>query len=151
MLLTHDIRDVTIRHNTFVHNVKDFGLALVMDYGQGQARNLTITDNIFTSPAGYAVFYSSKKAGIESLQALAGNTWKFERNVIGGFDPQFIAIHPPNNWYVRTVQGIAFLDPVGGDYRLSSKSDYKAHSPGGRDPGADINRMKKETDGVVIR
>ena len=150
MLITHDIRDVTIRHNTFVHNT-NFGIALVMDYGEGKARNLTITDNIFTSPAGYAIFYSATKVGIESIRALAGNTWKFEHNVIGAFDPQFIPTHPPNNWYVRTVQGIAFLDPAGGDYRLSAKSDYKAHSPGGRDPGADINRMKKETDGVVIR
>jgi len=151
MLLTHDLRDVSIRHNTFVHNVKDFGLALVMDYGEGQARHINITDNVFTSPAGYAIFYSGKKAGIESLNALAGSSWTFRGNLIGGFDPQFTSIHPPQNWYTRTVASIGFLDPVGGDYRLSAKSDYKAHGRDGRDPGVDFNRMKKETDGVVIR
>ena len=151
LLLTHDLRDVTIRHNTFVHNVKEFGLVLVMDYGEGQARHINITDNVFTTHAGYAILYSAKQVGVESLRALAGNSWTFERNVIGGFDPQFIRTHPPQNWYVPTVAGIGFLDPVGGDFRLSAKSDYKAHSPGGRDPGADINRMRKETEGVVVR
>lgn len=151
VLLTGDLRDVTIRHNTFVHNVKEFGLALVMDYGGGRARHLTITDNVFTTPAGYAIFYSAKKAGIESLRAMAGNSWTFERNVVGGVKREFVSLLPPRNWYLPTVAGIAFVDPVGGDYRLSAKSPVKAHGPGGTDPGADVNRLRKETAGVVVR
>ena len=49
VLLTHDLRDVAIRHNTFVGNLPTRGTPIVMDYGDGQARNLTITDNVFTS------------------------------------------------------------------------------------------------------
>jgi hypothetical protein len=150
MLLTHDLRDVTIRNNTFVHNVPNFGIALVMDYGNGQAKHLNITDNVFTSPAGYGIFYSGMKVGTESLRAMAGNSWKFERNVIGGVEAQFAAWHPPQNWYPPSIASIGFVDPVTGDYRLSAKSAYKARGRGGRDPGVDLNRLRKEIDGVVV-
>jgi hypothetical protein len=149
MLLTHDLRDVSIRHNTFVHNVPNFGIALVMDYGEGRAKHLTITDNVFTSPAGYAVFYSGTKVGIESLRAMAGDSWKFEHNVVAGVEAQFAPWHPPQNWYPPTVAGIGFVDPVVSDYRLSAKSPFKAHSRDGSDPGVDMARMRKETAGVV--
>jgi len=151
LLLTHDLRDVSIRHNTFVHNVKDFGIALVMDYGNGRARNLTITDNILTSPAGYAVFYSGTKVGVESLRAMAGDSWTFERNVVAGVDPEYAPWHPAKNWYPPAIAGIAFVDPVGGDYRLSAKSDYKGRGKSGSDPGASMARLREETDGVVVR
>jgi hypothetical protein len=149
MLLTHDLRDVTIRNNTFVHNVPNFGIALVMDYGEGKAKHLNITDNVFTSPAGYGIFYSGMKVGIESLRAMAGNSWTFERNVVAGVEAQFAPWHPPQNWYPPAVTGIAFVDPVSGDYRLSAKSPYKARGRAGKDPGVDLNRLRKEIDGVV--
>ena len=149
MLLTHDLRDVTIRHNTFVHNVPNFGIALVMDYGEGKAKHLNITDNVFTSPAGYGIFYSGTKVGIESLRAMAGSSWTFERNVVAGIEGQFAPWHPPQNWYPPAVTGIGFVDPVVGDYRLSAKSPYKGRGPAGKDPGVDLNRLRKEIDGVV--
>jgi hypothetical protein len=151
MLFTHDLRDVSIRHNTFVHNVKDFGIALVMDEGNGNARNLTFTDNVLTSPTGYGVFYSGKKVGIESLRAMAGDSWTFERNVIGGVEAQFAAWHPAKNWYPPTVAGIGFVDPVVSDYRLSAKSDYKARGAGGTDPGVDLAQLRKAIEGVVVK
>ena len=151
LLLTHDLRDVAIRHNTFAGNLPTSGTALVMDYGDKQARHLTITDNVFTSPVGYGVFYSGTKVGIESLRAMAGDSWTFKRNVIGGVSPEFVAWHPPQNWYPPTVGRIAFVDPVGGDYRLSAKSDFKEHGEAGTDPGADLNGLRKLTEGVVVR
>ena len=122
----------------------------MMDYGNGQAKHLNITDNVFTSPAGYGIFYSGMKVGIESLRAMAGNSWKFERNVIGGVEAQFAPWHPPQNWYPPAIAGIGFVDPVTSDYRLSAKSPYKARGRGGRDPGVDLNRLRKEIDGVVV-
>jgi hypothetical protein len=121
VLLTHDLRDVTIRHNTFSGNLPNAGTAIVMDYGEGRARNLNITDNVFTSPVGYGIFYSGTKVGIESLRAMAGSSWTFARNVVGGVEPQFVLRHPPQNWYPPTVARIAFVDPVGGDYRPSEE------------------------------
>jgi len=151
VLLTHDLRDVAIRHNTFVGNLPTRGIPLVMDYGNGQARNLTITDNVFTSGIGYAVFYSGTKVGSESLRAMAGDSWTFARNVIGGVTPQSARTHPPGNWYAPTVAHIGFVDPEGGDFRLSAKSEFKQHGQGGTDPGADLNGLKKRLEGVVVR
>ena len=152
VLLTHDLRDIKIAHNTFVHNVKDFGIAFMLAYADGgTAKNITITDNILTSPAGYGIFYTEKRVGIESLRAWAGNTWKFQRNVIAGIEPQFAPWHPPGNWYPPSVAGIGFLDPPSGEYRLGPRSDYKGRGERGKDPGVDLARLRKETAGVVVR
>src|SRR4030095_7022706 len=99
MLLTHDLRDVAIRHNTFVGNIPTRGTPLVMDYGNGKARNLTITDNVFTSGVGYAVFYSGTKVGSESLRAMAGDSWTVARNLIGGANPQYPGNHTHRQRY----------------------------------------------------
>ena len=151
MLLTHDLRDVAIRHNTFVGNIPTRGTPLVMDYGNGKARHLTITDNVFTSGVGYGIFYSGTKVGSESLRAMAGDSWTFARNVIGGVDPQYVRLHPPGNWYAPTVAHIGFVDQEGGDFRLRAKSEFKQHGQGGTDPGADLNGLKKRLEGVVVR
>ncbi|HTK54453.1 MAG TPA: right-handed parallel beta-helix repeat-containing protein [Gemmatimonadaceae bacterium] len=149
MLLTHDLRDVAIRHNTFVGNIPNRGTPLVMDYGNGKARHLTITDNVFTSGVGYGIFYSGMKVGSESMRAMAGNSWTFARNVIGGVDPQYVSLHPPGNWYAPTIAHIGFVDQEGHDFRLRAKSDFKQRGPGGTDPGADLNGLKKRLEGVV--
>jgi hypothetical protein len=149
MLLTHDLRDIAIRHNTFVHNVTGFGIGLVMDYADGAARNVWIDDNVFTNPAGYAIFYSGKKVGIESLRALAGDSWSFARNVVAGVSPEFVPWHPPGSWYPSNTAAIGFLDPASGDYRLAPRSTYKGRGKGGTDPGVDMNRLRRATDGVV--
>ena len=145
-------RDVQTAHTTFVHTVQDHGIAFMLAYADGgTARKLTITDNILTSPAGYGIVYSEKKVGIESLNAMAGNSWTFKRNVIGGIEPQFAPWHPPGNWYPPTVAGIGFIDPPTGEYRLAPRSDYKGRGERGKDPGADLARLRKETAGVVVR
>ncbi len=151
LILLNEYRDVTIRHNTFVHNVTNYGISLVMEGGNGRVRNLRITDNVFTSPAGYAVFASGMKAGVESIKAMAGDSWTFERNVVAGVNPEYAAWHPAKNWYPPKIATIGFLDPVGGDYRLSMKSDFKQHGLGGTDPGINMTRLSKATEGVVVR
>ena len=152
VLLTGDLRDVQISHNTFLHNVSNFGLALYLAYADGgAARNIVVSDNIFTNPVGYAIAYSDTKVGIESFKAFAGNTWKFERNVVAGVEPQFAPWHPPGNWYPPAVNGIGFVNPQAGEYRLGNRTAYKGRGEGGRDPGIDLARLRKETDGVVVR
>ena len=150
LLLTHDLKDITIAHNTFVHNVTGFGTAVVMD-GYGQARNLRITDNVFTSPAGYALFHSGTKVGIESLQKMASASWAFERNVVGATNPEFAPWHPQQSWYPASIDAIGFLDPASKDYRLSPKSAFKGRAKGGKDPGADFARIRSATQGVIVR
>ena len=150
-LVTHGVRDIAIRHNTMVHNVKDFGLALVMYYANGSARNLMIDDNVFTNPAGYAIFYSGTKVGVESIRAAAGSSWSFARNVAAGVSPEFAPWHPPESWYPATVDGIGFVDARSGDYRLAPRSQFKGRGKGGTDPGVDFARLTKAIEGVVVK
>jgi hypothetical protein len=151
LILLNEYRDVTIRHNTFVHNVTNYGISLVMEGGNGRVRNLRITDNVFTAPAGYAVFASGMKAGVESLRAMAGDSWTFERNVVAGVNPEYASWHPAKNWYPPKIASIGFVDPASGDYRLSAKSEFKRHGQGGTDPGVNMARLKQATEGVVVR
>jgi hypothetical protein len=151
MLLTHDLRDIAIRHNTMVHNVTGFGIALVMDYANGAARNVWIDDNVFTNPAGYAIFYSGTKVGTESMRAFAGSSWSFARNVVAGVSPEFAPWHPTASWYPTTTAGIGFVDPASGDYRLAPRSPFKGRGTNGSDPGVDFNKLRQATDGVTVR
>jgi hypothetical protein len=130
VLLTHDLRDVTIRHNTFSGNLPNAGTAIVMDYGEGRARNLHITDNVFTSPVGYGIFYSGTKVGIESMRAMAGSSWTFARNVIS-VDPatsrgthRRTGIHQPSP---ASRSSIRLAATTGSARRASSSSTPERH------------------------
>lgn len=146
-LWSGDLKDVSITHNTFVSNTKEFGMAVVME-GDGTAKNLVVTDNVFTNPIGYAVFHSGKKVGIESLRAFAGTSWTFTRNVFAGVNPEFAGWHPPGNYY-PPIASIGFVDPTFFDYRLSAKSQFKMHGQGGSDPGVDMKSLKAAIEGVA--
>lgn len=148
-LVTHDVTDLAIVHNTMVHNT-GYGLSLVMDYGNGQARRLQVDDNVFTAPSGYAVFYSGGAIGDAALTQEAGSTWSFARNVVGGVEGQFASKHPAASWYPSTISGIGFANAGGGDYRLSTSSAYKGKGSSGTDPGADFDELSRKTAGVKM-
>jgi len=103
MLLTHDLKDIAITRNTFLHALSvgtTRGAAVMMDYGQGQARRLSITDNIFTAGA-YEVFYSGGFVGSAALTQMAGTAWTFTRNaIVGG---QYAGKYPVGNVFPATV------------------------------------------------
>ena len=65
--------------------------------------------------------------------------------------PDIIAMHPRGNFYPTTTAAIGFFDPANGDYRLSSRSDYKGLGRAGSDPGADLSEINRRTAGVVSR
>jgi hypothetical protein len=109
-----------------------------------------VTDNIFTNPGGYAIFYSGTPVGIASLRAMAGDSWTFSRNVVADVGRDLVSLHPPGNFYPATAAAIGFFDPASGDYRLSSRSDFKGLGKGGSDPGANIAEIRKRTAGVVV-
>jgi len=160
-LITHNPSDVVLRHNTMVHNgaagslstagASGAGLALTLDYGEGQARRFGVDDNIFTNPNGYATHYSSMAVGTASIAAFAGNSWSFNRNVAAGVDPLFAPLHPSTSFYPSTVAAVGFVNAAGGDYRLSPSSPYKGKGEGGTDPGVDFDELARRTAGVVSR
>ncbi len=146
LLLTHDLKDVTIAHNTFVHNVTGFGITSMMDYSNGTARNISIRDNVFTNPAGYSVMYSGMQVGSKSLTAFAGTSWAFDKNVVIGVAPDFIAWHPSASYYPATVGEVGFVSTS--DYRLGSGSPFKGKATDGTDPGPDFATLMQKTAGV---
>ena len=141
-LLTHDLTDVALIHNTFIGNLPTTGVATVMDYGAGAARRLQIDDNIFAGHADYAVFYSGMQVGVASLQAMAGSSWSYQRNVAGNVNSAYTSKFPVESWY-PTLAGIGFTSAT--DYRLSPTSQFKGRGSGGTDPGANIDEVYRRT------
>jgi hypothetical protein len=152
MLLTHDLKDVLIAHNTMLHATSaTYGLPLTLSYGGGLARNMVWRDNVFTAPSQYLAHFSD--SGVESqvnINALRGfvrdGSWSFQRNVVGGIDPQYLGALPSTSWYPSTVAAIG----LAADYSLLATSPYKAKGLGGTDPGADIAELTRRTAGVVV-
>jgi uncharacterized protein YjdB len=145
-LLTHDLTDVALIHNTFVGNLTGGGVAVVMDYSGGAARRIQLDDNVFYGRSYYAIFYSGMQVGTKSIEAFAGSSWSFARNVVANVGADYVAWHPQQSWYPATVSSIAF----NADYSLSSASPYKAKSVGGTDPGADVAEVTRRTASVVV-
>jgi hypothetical protein len=99
-----------------------------------------IRDNL--GPAGeYGVFGGGVGSGTAALNAYA--QWTFEGNVLAGANA---AVYPANNFYPPNFpQGIGFVDPANGDYRLSSSSPFKNRATDGDDPGVDFNALLAKT------
>jgi uncharacterized protein YjdB len=144
--LTHDLTDVALVHNTFIGNVTGGGLAVVMDYSGGAAKRIQLDENVFYGRGYYALFYSGIQVGTKSIQAFAGSSWSFARNVVANVDPEYAPWHPAESWYPTTVAAIGFQS----DYSLGSSSPYKGKASGGTDPGADIAEIGRRTAGVVV-
>ena len=144
-LITHMPQDIALVHNTMVNNTTS-GLWLVMDYGNGGAQRLVFEDNVFTNPSGYALFYSGAPVGSPALNAMAGSTWSFARNVAAGVASDLVNAHPTQSWYPSSTSAVGFVSST--DYRLSSTSTYKGRGAGGTDPGADIEEIMRRTSGV---
>lgn len=148
MLFTHDLKDIELAHNTFVHATTAGGLVLPMAYSFGAARRVTFRDNVFTDKAGYA-FHNSDNGSIHTnaLNAFVNDrSWRFERNVVGGMLPDYVSQNPPASWYPSTIAGIGFA----ADWSLSAASPYKGKGLNGADPGADVATIAQRTAGVVV-
>jgi len=141
-LLFNDLTDVALIHNTFIGNLPTTGVATVMESSVGAARRLQIDENIFAGHADYAVVYSGVQVGTASLQAMAGSSWSYQRNVTGNVNPAYVSKFPPESWY-PTIAGIGFTSPT--DYRLSTTSQFKGRGSNGTDPGANIDELYRRT------
>ena len=102
-LLTHDLRDVALLNNTFLHAASvgtTRGAAVMMDYGAGAAQRVELRGTVFTAGA-YEVFYSGGALGSAALTQLAGTSWRFTGNaIVGG---QFAGKYPAGNTFPPTV------------------------------------------------
>jgi hypothetical protein len=125
---------VTIQHNT--SNLAGNQFLNMGDTRNQPNTNLVLRDNL--GPAGdYGVFGGGVGSGTAALNAYA--EWTFEGNVLAGANA---AAYPAKNFYPASFpQGIGFVDPASGDFRLSPSSPYKNRATDGGDPGVDFDTL----------
>jgi hypothetical protein len=125
---------VTIEHNT--SNLAGNQFLNMGDTRNQPNTNLVVRDNL--GPAGqYGVFGGGVGSGTAALNAYA--EWTFDGNVLAG---AISSAYPANNFYPANFpQGIGFVDPVNGDFRLSATSPYKNRATDGDDPGANFEDL----------
>jgi len=152
LILLQDLHDVTIAHNTMIHNYTAGGQMVMSDVSNGAARNVVLRDNVATKGGPYgAVMYSGAQIGTASLIAYASSSWAFDRNVIIGLDPKYVPWHPQSSYYAPSTASVGFLKASGGDYSLGSASPYRGKATDGKDPGADFPGLRQRTNSVIVR
>jgi hypothetical protein len=145
MLLTHDLKDIFIQHNTFIGNTPGYGLAGYFTYSGGAARRIEIADNVYAGQSYYAL---SSDGGnhMAALTAFAGTSWRFAGNAVSQIDQQFWSLYPTGNSYTDRVANIGLAS----DGSLSSSSAYRNRATDGTDPGANVAQVMSKTQGVMI-
>jgi hypothetical protein len=152
LVLTNYLSNVTFSHNTMHYNYAN-GLLMTMESLPvlGSARNIVVNDNVVTKARYYQLAHSGIKVGTESLNAFAGSSWAFSRNVVIGVDPEYVSWHPQSSFYPTTMSDAGFAVGSNGDYRLSGSSPYKGRATDGTDPGANFDELNRRISGVVVR
>jgi len=145
MLLTHDLKDILIQHNTFVGNTPGYGLAAYFTYSGGAARRVEIADNVYAGQSYYAL---SSDGGnhMAALTAFAGTSWRFAGNAVSQIDQQFWSLYPSGNSYTDRVANLGLAS----DGSLSSSSGYRNRATDGTDPGANVAQVLSKTQGVMV-
>ena len=151
LILLQDPHDLTIVHNTMIHNYTGDGQMMISDVSYGAARNIVLSNNVATKGGPYgAVMYSGARIGTESLNAFASSYWAFDRNVVIGLDPEFVPWHPQTSYYALTMAAVGFTNASGGDYSLGSASPYRGKASDSKDPGADFPGLRQRTTSTIV-
>jgi hypothetical protein len=152
IVMTNYLSDVTFTHNTLNFNYSEGILAIMESLPiLSSARRIVLNDNVVTKGRYYQIAHSGIKVGTESMNAFAGSSWSFNRNVVVGVDPEYVSWHPQSSFYPTTMAEVGFSAAANGDYRLAPSSQYKGKATDGSDPGADFDELNRRVSGVVVR
>ena len=132
LLLTVGGNDITIDHNTVFTD----GSSVV--YADGPAvTGFAFTNNIVPDNA-WAIMGSNASEGNGTLAAsYPGAT--FRRNVLIGGNA---GMYPGDNYFPTTLADVGLVDAAGGNYRLSSSSQYNNLATDGTDIGCNIDALR---------
>ena len=145
MLLTHDLKDILIRHNTFVSNTAGYGFASYFAYAGGAARRVEIVDNVYAGQSYYALASDNGLHG-GALNGFAGTSWRFVGNAVSQIDQQFWSQYPTGNSYTDRVSALGLAS----DGSLSAGSPYRNKATDGTDPGVNVADVLGRVQGVVV-
>ena len=146
MLLTHDLKDIRIRHNTFVSNTSGYGFASYFAAATGDARRIDISDNVFAGQSYYSLASDAGQLHRGALTAFAGTSWRFIGNVVSQVNQEYWTLNPSGNSYTDRVANLGLAS----DGSLASTSPYRSRATDGTDPGANIADVMTRTRGVVV-
>jgi len=147
------IQDVVIDHVTMLMTSPRMFMVLGAPLGS-HIQNFTFTNNIVSSPSGLPITGTGAKAPCgfqgntarERLESCAA-PFRFEGNALVGTDDNW----PRGNFFPRDLKKVKFLSYDSGsdaDYRLSPDSPHKNRGTDGKDLGADIDAVIKQTANV---
>jgi uncharacterized protein YjdB len=145
MLLTHDLKDILIRHNTFVSNTPGYGFASYFAYAGGAAQRVEIVDNVYAGQSYYALA-SDNGLHAGALNGFAGTSWRFLGNAVSQIDQQFWSQYPTGNSYTDRVATLG----VAADGSLSASSAFRGKASDGSDPGVNVADVLNRVQGVVV-
>jgi hypothetical protein len=126
-------RDVVIEHNT------GFPTGALMAVDPPVHTGFVFRHNV-VGHGEYGVKGSDLASGEPTLRAVFADP-RFEGNVLIGPGS---ARYPDGNPSVRGIKDVGFADAERGDWRLAPNSRFKG-AAGGRDPGADLDRIANAT------
>jgi hypothetical protein len=130
ILGTHD---VAIEHNT------GFPTGALLSVDPPLHTGFIFRNNV-VGHGEYGVKGSDLASGEPTLRAVFTDP-QFQGNVLVGAGA---TRYPDGNPTVRVVKDVGFADPERGDWRLAPGSRFKG-AAGGRDPGADVDRIARAT------
>jgi hypothetical protein len=144
--LGNGLFDVTIQHNTVASRAPDTGGTTVkLTYGAASSdylpmQRFTVQDNLFLAQ-NYPIF-AGGGCSVEGLNTAApGSVWT--NNVFAGPWPTPVGCassklpQSNGNGYPASEADLAYTNPGGGDYHLSSLSPYRSVASDGKNIGID--------------
>lgn len=133
LALTVGGKNLTFDHNTVFTD----GSSVI--YADGPpVSGLVFTNNIVPDN-GYAVMGSGSSEGNGTLATYYPGA-VFRRNVLIGANA---GSYPGDNYFPSAVADVGFVDPAGGNYRLSSSSPYRGAATDGTDIGCLVDSLGK--------
>jgi len=151
------LNNVSIRHLTAFPDSVGHLMAVMNDTHYPQMYGFTFTDNLVVVPT-YPVWSAggTNNCAISDVPitviSTCFKTYTFGNNVLSSVTKAFPpAKWPSGNMFPATVGEIQFVNynnANGGDYHLQSGSPYKGKASDGTDPGANIDAVNTEIQGV---
>ena len=139
------LTDIVAMHNTFVSANGSSSAILAFSSLPGVQR-LVVHSNVLAH-GGYGVKGDSYGEGTSTLSAYAPGSL-FTNNAVA--DGGTATAYPANNFFPATLGSLGFVNAAGGDYHLSSSSQFLGKGYDGRDIGADINQVDALTRNAVV-
>ena len=139
------LTDIVAMHNTFV-SANGSSAAAFSFSALPTVQRLVVHSNVLAYGL-YGVKGDSYASGTSTLDTYAAGALFTNNAMVGG---GAVSTYPANNFFPATLGSLGFANAAGGDYHLSSSSQYLGKGYDGRDIGADINQLDALTRNAVV-